>query len=89
VITVYDNDIAPVGELITALEQYDPTTPIRLATQRGYPLEFTVGQVVCTPDDAEYPGPARTDLPPPVVWLGEGSQIGYLPGLATNALAWS
>jgi hypothetical protein len=84
---LYDNDITTVGKLIAALEQYDPATPIRLATQRGYPLEFTVGQVVCTPDDAEYPGPARTD--PPVVWLGEGRQVGYLPGLATNALSWS
>jgi hypothetical protein len=42
---------------------------------------------VCTPDDAEGDGTPRTD--PPVVWLGEGEQIGYLPGLASNALGWS
>jgi hypothetical protein len=87
VITLYDNHIATVGELIAALDRYDPTTPVRLATQPGYPLENTVAQVVCTPDDSEGDGTVRTD--PPVVWLGAGKQVGYLPGLAANALGWS
>jgi hypothetical protein len=84
---LYDNGIATVGELIAALEQYDPTAPVRLATQPGYPLENMLGRVACTPDDAEYEGPIRTD--PPVVWLGSGEQVGYLPALAANALGWS
>jgi hypothetical protein len=82
-----DTRIATVGELIAALDRYDPTTPVRLATQPGYPMEHTLGQVVCTPDDAEGDGTPRTD--PPVVWLGEGQQVGNLPGLARNALGWS
>lgn len=82
-----DTDIATVGELIAALHQYDPTTPVRLATQRGYPLENLLSRVACTPDDAEYEGPTRTD--PPVVWLGAGEQVGYLPALAANALGWT
>lgn len=82
-----DNDIATVGELIAALNGYDPTTPVRLATQPGYPLENILARVACTPDDAEYEGPTRTD--PPVVWLGAGHQVGYLPALAANALGWS
>jgi hypothetical protein len=36
---LYDNTIATVGELVAALDHYDPTTPIQLATQPGYPLE--------------------------------------------------
>ncbi len=84
---MYDNHIATVGELIAALELYDPTTPIRLATQPGYPVENTLGLVACTPGDAEYEGATRTD--PPVVWLGAGEQVGYLPALAVNALGWS
>lgn len=82
-----NTDIATVGELIAALDRYDPTTPVRLATQPGYPLENLVARVACTPDDAEYEGPTRND--PPVVWLGAGEQVGYLPGLAANALGWS
>lgn len=44
-----DNDIATVGELIAALDEYDPTTPVRLATQPGYPLENLLARVACTP----------------------------------------
>jgi hypothetical protein len=82
-----DTTIATVGDLIAALHRYDPATPVRLATQPGYPMEHALGQVVCTPDDAEGDGIPRTD--PPVVWLAEGQQVGNLPGLASNALAWS
>ena len=84
---MFDNQIATVGELIAALEDYDPTTPVRLATQPGWPLENLLERIACTPDDAEYRGPLRTD--PPVVWLGAGTQVGHLPPLAANALGWS
>jgi hypothetical protein len=87
VFIVNDQHIATVGELIAALHRYDPATPIRFATQPGYPLEHTLGQVVCTPDDAESDGTPRTQ--PPVVWLSEGEQVGYLPGPVRNALGWS
>ena len=50
-------------------------------------MEYTIGQVVRTPDDAEGDGTVRHD--PPVVWLGERAQVGYLPELAANALGWS
>ncbi|WP_158851193.1 hypothetical protein [Saccharothrix deserti] len=82
-----DTPIATVGDLIAALTAYDPTTPVRLATQPGYPMEHALGRVVCTPDDAEGDGTPPTD--PPVVWLGAGDQVGYLPALAANALGWS
>lgn len=79
--------IATVGELLAALDRYDPATPVRLAQQPGYPLEHTVGRVVCTPEDAEGDGTPPTD--PPVVWIGEGPQVGYLPATAADALGWS
>lgn len=79
--------IETVGDLLAALEEYDHDTPIRLAQQPGWPFEYSVGQVVCTPWDAD--GDGTEPAGPPVVWLGEGEQVGYLPGLARNALGWS
>lgn len=82
-----DNRIATVGDLLATLDRYDPATPIRVATQPRYPMEYVLGRVVCTPDDAEGDGTAPTD--PPVVWLGVGAQVGYLPETATDSLGWS
>lgn len=77
----YDqNAINTVGDLIEALESYDPDTPVRWAHQSGYPFEYTIGQIVHTPDDD------RDD--DPVVWLGEGHQVGYLSAHANTALGW-
>ncbi|WP_434447683.1 hypothetical protein [Lentzea sp. E54] len=84
---VWPDQIDTVGDLQDALEQYDRATPIRWAARPSYPMEYTIGQVVCTPDDAEGDGTVRHD--PPVVWLGERAQVGYLPELAANALGWS
>jgi hypothetical protein len=85
--TAWPNQIHTVGDLQTALAHYNPDTPIRCAAQPGHPLEYTIGQVVCTPDDAEGDGTVRTD--PPVVWLGAGEQVGYLPAFAASSLGWS
>lgn len=79
--------IKTVGELIDALEGYDGDTPVRFAQQPSWPFEYTVGTVVCTPKDAEGDGTELTD--PPMVWIGEGEQVGYLPGNAADALGWT
>ncbi|MDT8916054.1 hypothetical protein [Amycolatopsis sp. PS_44_ISF1] len=76
-----------VGDLIAALFGYDPATPLRIAAQPGYPMEHLVARVVHTPDDAESWGIRPTD--PPVVWIGTGGQVGYLPAIAADALGWS
>ncbi|WP_414944874.1 hypothetical protein [Amycolatopsis sp. cmx-11-32] len=81
-----DTTIATVGELIAALDRYDPATPVRLATEPHSPLENLLARIACTPDNAES-RPARTDLP--VVWPGAGDEVGYLPAQAANALGWS
>lgn len=80
-------DIATVGNLISVLSEYHPDTPIRWAAQPNWPMEYTIGQVVCTPHDAEGEGTEPTEEP--VVWLGQGRQVGYLPSIAANALGWS
>jgi hypothetical protein len=79
--------LATVGDAIAALSAYDPTTPLRVATQPGYPMQHLLAQVVCTPDDAE--GDGTPPAGPPVVWLGVGEQVGYLPESAADALGWS
>jgi hypothetical protein len=86
VFTVNRNHIATVGALIAALGRYDPALPVRCATQPGYPLEHTLARVACT-DDADNNGTPPTD--PPVVWLGIGEHVGYLPAPAADALGWS
>ena len=79
-----DTPLATVGDVIAALSSYDPTTPLRIATQPDYPMEHLLARVACTPDDAEGDGTPPTD--PPVVWLGTGEQVGHLPAIAANAL---
>lgn len=81
--------IDTVGELIEALEAYDPDTSVRIAQQPSWPFEYTLGAVTCTPDDI-HPDDLDGDTPPPdpVVWLAEGHQVGYLPGIASQALGW-
>jgi hypothetical protein len=80
----YPNRVDTVGELMAALEDYDPDTPIRWAAQPSWPFEYTLGAVVRTPEDDDT---EPTDSP--VVWLGEGTQVGYLSDSAANALGWS
>ncbi|MEV6905993.1 hypothetical protein [Amycolatopsis sp. NPDC051071] len=82
-----DTTIATVGDLITALDRYNPAAPLRLATQPDYPLENLLARVACAPDNADGDGPA--DTAPPVVWLGAGEQVGYVPAPVTDALGWS
>ncbi|WP_410647995.1 hypothetical protein [Amycolatopsis sp. cmx-4-54] len=82
-----DTTIATVGELIAAPDRYDPAAPLRLATQPGYPLEHLLARVACTPDRADGDSPADTDQP--VVWLGAGDQVGYVPAPVADALGWS
>jgi hypothetical protein len=105
---LYPNRVDTVGDLIAALSDYDPDIPIRWAAQPRWAMAYTIGPVVCTPDDAEggdgnhdnslgdnanshTAGGAddESDGDGPVVWLGEGRQIGYLPGVAASALGWS
>lgn len=63
-----------VGELIMLLEEFDEDAPVRLAEQPRYPLACSVAGV------GEHDG---------VVYIAEGSQIGYLPGGAADAVGFN
>lgn len=82
-----DNRIATVGDLIAALDRYEPATPVRCATQPGYPSEHTIGRVVRTPGDPD----SDCVLPngTPVVRIGTGQAYRCLPDKATDTLGWS
>lgn len=82
--------ITTVGELCAALARFPAGLPVRLALAPGYPQAATVGAVACSPDDADLTGrdPASMER---VVWISEGTPLGYLPEIARDSLGdrWS
>jgi hypothetical protein len=66
-----------VGELMEILENLDPDTEVRLATQRQWPFEYTVGGVA-EPLDGTTP-----------LYLAAGKQLGYLPENVREELGWA
>ena len=72
-----------VQELIEALSAMNPDAEVRIAHQPSWPFELSIGSVVSaeTYDD---PSGLMCDN----VWIGEGSQIGYLPGDVKSAFGW-
>jgi hypothetical protein len=87
VITVNDNRIATVGDLIAALTDYNPATPVRIATESAEFMDHTIGRVVCTPGDPDSDCTLPNDAP--VVRIGTGEAYCCLPDLAADALGWS
>jgi hypothetical protein len=64
--------IMNVQELIELLEDCDPETEVRLATQPSWPLAFEL-RGVSVPDDVGHEGDDEEDaLESGVVWLVEG-----------------
>ena len=82
-----DNRIATVGDLIAALTDYDPATPVRIATESAEFMDHTIGRVVRTPGDPD----SDCALPneSPVVRIGTGQAYCCLPDSAAHALGWS
>jgi hypothetical protein len=87
VITMTDTDIATVGDLIAALSEYDPATPVRIATESAEYMDHTIGRVVRAPADPD----SDCALPngSPVVRIGTGESYCCLPDNAADALGWS
>jgi len=54
---------------------------VRLAQQPKWAFEYSIDQVVTIEDE-------NTDEKEKIVYLAEGSQIGYLPELASSELGW-
>lgn len=77
--TLNIGQVATVGELLEVLAECDPAAPIRLATQREWPFEWTVGAVAVAGDNCG----------DDTVYLGAGDQASYLSGDAREALGWA
>lgn len=82
-----------VNELRKALEDFDGDLEVRLAFQPSWPFEYSIGRV--TEADVNAADPADGDPEEGVeteeenvVYIGEGSQLGYLPYGACNELDW-
>jgi hypothetical protein len=87
-----------IDRLADLAEEHGDGLEVRLAEQPQWAFEYAITDVVAvTPEDdgdddapvEDYPG-QYVDGPTaaPVVYVGEGKQLGYLPGAAANALGW-
>jgi hypothetical protein len=84
-------------DLIDALtdlaDHYGDDTEVRLAQQPRWAFEYSIGEVAVAngddedDDDDDDGEPAAAAAP--VVYIGEGQQLGYLDGAAARALGWS
>lgn len=76
-----------VTELKEILEDMNPDAEVRFASQPSWPFEYDItdaietNQCECPPDDC-------TCEDEVVVYLVEGSQLGYLPSEAKEAIGW-
>ena len=73
-----------VIELKEALEGIPDDAEVRLAMQPSWPFEYSIGDVIPVEPDEEAPADEEVK----VVYLTEGSQLGYLPGNASEAIGW-
>lgn len=71
-----------IEELEEIAQRHDDNLIVRLAMQPSWPLEYSIGDVV-------EPARKNRSQDPGIVYLGEGDQIGYLPGAAASGLGWS
>lgn len=85
-------DEMTVRDLIDALHEAAEDTAggldavVRLAQQPRWPFEYDIGPVAAAEEAS--PAPADGEEPAGVIYIGEGHQLGYLPGGASEALGW-
>jgi hypothetical protein len=70
-----------VVELIEELEACDPDAEVRIAQQPAWPFEYAI-------DPANAAVQVQSGDDEPVVYIGEGAQLGYLPGTVREHLGW-
>ena len=81
------SEIVTVGELVAVLAGCPLQPRVRLAVVSGYPQAITIGVIACSPDDADRDSRGPDPGAERVVWVGEGTQIGYLPEIAATPSA--
>jgi len=74
-------DKVTVVDLIEELEACDPDAEVRLAQQPAWPFEYAIDR-----DHAAVQVQSGDD--DPVVYIGEGAQLGYLPETVRKQLGW-
>jgi hypothetical protein len=71
---ITDDSTLTVGELIDLLSEFDPGRQVHLAVQPPWPFDHTLAAVAAGDDETG------------LVYLAEGTQLGYLPDSARHAL---
>jgi hypothetical protein len=89
-----------VGELKELLQDLDDEMEVRLAHQPSWPFEYSISgaEVVdlnepdpddtVEPEDEEHPDDVEEPEPNEILYLAEGTQLGYLPGVVSRLLGW-
>ena len=72
-----------VAELMEILEGFSSGNEVRLATQKHWPFEYSISDVVGAFCDSEEEGGGDY-----VVYISEGTQLDYLSTNAKDALGW-
>lgn len=80
-----------VRDLIEMLEDMPEHAEVRLATQPRWPFEYSIDVVTMVDLGADQDDEARDmreEPSEPIVYIAEGTQLGYLPGAAARELVW-
>ena len=77
-----------VQELIEELRLFDQDAQVRFASQPSWPFEYSINGVVQAVIVNQSNTPKGYGTEEDVVYLEEGSQIGYLPSGAKEELGW-
>lgn len=73
-----------IDTLTDFAEEHGEDVEVRLAFQPSWPFEHSIGDI----EVAMLRERSVATLDGPVVYIGEGKQLGYLPGAAGVALGW-
>jgi hypothetical protein len=83
-----------VGELRELIEGLEDGVEVRLAIQPQWAFEYSIGSAVLVGPDGDQPdayGEEEDAAMPPaenVLYLTEGTQLGYLPGYTSRVIGW-
>jgi hypothetical protein len=75
-----------VAELREMLDGLPDDTEVRIAQQPNWPFEYSIADVVII--GGELGATEEHEDDEPVVYLVEGTQLGYLPGHVSRELGW-
>lgn len=77
-----------VADLLEILEDLDPDTEIRIASQPQWPFEYSLADAVEVYPDDDPDNDTVFAEGESVLYLVEGRQLGYLPGVVKGEIGW-